>query len=122
MFVFIIFYFFCVRIFFNKETLEVLKKMKCKMTHWTCAFAALRGQLETLQWLRANGCDWKESTCNFAASKGFLNVVVWARQNGCECSSWTCGAASEYGHLEVCSNDYSTVMDCLHSFPHSIIY
>ena len=77
---------------------------------WTCAFAAMNGNLDCLKYAHEHGCPWNENTCIaarlewtlglsevrararvslgrgdvlFAAYYGHLDCLKYARENGC---------------------------------------
>ena len=50
---------------------------------WTCAFAAMSGNLDCLKYAHENGCDWDEETCASAAWKGHLDCLKYACAREC---------------------------------------
>jgi hypothetical protein len=62
---------------------------------WTCAFAAMNGNLDCLKYAHENGCPWNENTCIAAAWNGHLDCLKYAHENGCP---WDC---LEYAHENV---------------------
>ena len=67
---------------------------------WTCAFAAMNGNLDCLKYAHEHGCPWNENTCIAAASNGHLDCLKYAHENGCPWDKRTCDNAARYGHLE----------------------
>ena len=68
---------------------------------FTCAFAALGGQMEVLVWLRENNCPWNEWTCYAAARGGHLDVLKYAHEKSCPWDERSCRIAAYGGHLDV---------------------
>ena len=50
---------------------------------WTCAFAAMNGNLECLKYAHEHGCPWNENTCIAAAKNGHLECLKYACAHGC---------------------------------------
>ena len=50
---------------------------------WTCAIAAMNGNLDCLKYAHEHGCPWNENTCIAAAWKGHLDCLKYAC--ACEC-------------------------------------
>lgn len=71
------------------------------LDEYTCAHAALGGQLTVIKWLRAHGCPWSARTCWYASLGGHLHVLQYARAQGCPWDSYTCTYAAESGNLAV---------------------
>ena len=67
---------------------------------WTCAFAAMSGNLDCLKYAHENGCPWNENTCIAAAWNGHLDCLKYAHENGCPWDKRTCDNAARYGHLD----------------------
>jgi hypothetical protein len=67
---------------------------------WTCAFAAMNGNLDCLKYAHEHGCPWNEKTCIAAAWNGHLDCLKYAHENGCPWDKRTCDNAARYGHLE----------------------
>jgi hypothetical protein len=67
---------------------------------WTCAFAAMSGNLDCLKYAHENGCPWNWATCDNAARYGHLDCLEYAHENGCPWNWATCDNAARYGHLE----------------------
>jgi len=67
------------------RVLKWLRERDCPMyrNEWTCYRAARGGHLEVLQWLREEGCPWDSDTCKEAAANGNFEVLRWAIENGC---------------------------------------
>ena len=77
---------------------------------WTCAFAAMNGNLDCLKYAREQGCDWDERTCASAAWKGHLDFLKYAHENGCDWNENTCWSAAKYGHLDCLK--YACAREC----------
>ncbi len=57
--------------------------------------------IEMLQWLKANGCPWNNFTCASAAMEGNLKVLKWARVNGCPWDNRVYAYAITNGDMEM---------------------
>ena len=68
---------------------------------FTCAFAALGGQMEVLVWLRENNYPWDWRICEAAARGGHLEVLKYGKEHGRDWDEWACSGAARGGHLEL---------------------
>ena len=48
---------------------------------WTCAFAAMNGNLDCLKYAHEHGCPWNEETCACAAYTGHLGCLKYAQDH-----------------------------------------
>jgi len=98
----------------NKGNLEVLKYCvanECPINVFTCAYAALDGQLECLKYLQKEGkAPWNWQTAAWAAHKGHLHILEYLHlhilEYRVECKKFevygfhSCRYAAKNGHLD----------------------
>ena len=80
--------------------LKLAREHVAPWDEWTCAFAAMSGNLDCLKYAHENGCPWNENTCIAAAWNGHLDCLKYAHENGCPWDKRTCDNAARYGHLD----------------------
>ena len=101
----------------NLECLKYAHEDGCRWDWTTCAYAAKNGHLECLQYARENGCPWNKETCRDAACNGHLECLKYARENECPWDENTCRDAALGGHLEMLK--YVCAQGCPGSAPYA---
>ena len=84
----------------NLDCLKYAHEHGCPWNWATCAYAALNGHLDCLKYAHENGCPWNENTCIAAALKGHLDCLKYAHERGCDWDERTCASAAWEGHLD----------------------
>jgi hypothetical protein len=86
----------------NLDVLKYLHENGCPWDEHACAYAAIYGNLDVLKYLRENGCPWDDFTCLFAAQNNHLEVLIWAYENGCPINKNNCIITTQFrGHDKI---------------------